>query len=81
MTIEEIDESVAVRADFSGGEVNPRAFSRCGRVYRVDRVNARWLDRAGSASRHCFSLQVGDETYFLSLHTADMTWRLESVEL
>ncbi len=79
MTSEDLDEPVAVRADFIGGRIVPRAFKRGGRSYQVEAVNGHWVDREGDAPRHCFSVQSGSETYFLSLRTADMAWRLERV--
>jgi hypothetical protein len=79
--VEDLDESVSVRADFSGGEVTPRAFARAGRTYMISAVNGRWLDREGGAPRHYFSVQSGGDTYFLCLRSEDMTWRLEKVIL
>lgn len=81
MQVEDIDEAVSVRADFTRGEITPRAFSRAGRTYMVGAVNGRWLDREGGMPRHYFSVQVGGETYFISLRTEDMVWRLEQVIL
>lgn len=81
MIVEDLDEAVSVRADFSGGEVIPRAFCRSGRTYMVTSVNGRWLDREAGMPRYYFSIQANDETYFLSLHTEDMTWRVEKVIL
>ncbi len=89
MQVEELDEVVSVRADFSGGEITPRAFKRNGKTYRVSAVNTRWVDREGGhprnglarqASYH-FSVQAGADTCFLSFHTGDMLWRLEQVIL
>ncbi|HOX05798.1 MAG TPA: hypothetical protein PK280_05310 [Planctomycetota bacterium] len=79
MVVEDLDEPVSVRADFTGGEIVPRAFRRGSRSYTVTQVNGRWTDREGESPRHCFSVQAGAETYFLSLRTADMTWRLDKV--
>ena len=81
MQIEELDEVVAVRADFSGGEITPRVFKRSGRSYQVTAVNARWQDREGAHSIYHFSVQVDGDTYFLSLQTGEMLWRLEKVIL
>ena len=81
MQIEDLDEAVPVRADFTGGRIMPRAFSRGGRTYLVTGINSHWVDREGSSPRHCFSLQANGETYFISLRTADMSWKLERVVL
>jgi hypothetical protein len=81
MQVEELDEIVSVRADFSGGEITPRIFKRNGRAYRIAAVNARWGDREGARPVHHFSVQVDGDTYFLSFHTGDMLWRLSKVIL
>jgi len=81
VVVEDLDEPVAVRADFTGGRILPRAFKRGTRCYQVTAVNSSWTDCEGDSPRHCFSVQVGSETYFLSLRTADMSWRLEKVIL
>ena len=79
MRVEEIDEAVSVRADFRGGEVTPRAFRRGQKAYTVTEVNARWVDREGSAAVWRFSVQADGDTYFLALRTGEMSWRLEKV--
>jgi hypothetical protein len=81
MVVEDLNDVVSVRADFSGGEVTPRAFRRNGRDYRVEAVNARWVDREGAHPTHYFSVRVGEETYLISFHTGDMLWRLDRVIL
>ena len=81
MQVEELDEVVSVRADFSGGEITPRAFKRNGKTYRVGAVNARWCDREGAHPVNHFSVQADGDTYFVSFHTGDMLWRLEKVIL
>ena len=82
MRSEPIDEAVAVRADFRGGEVTPLAFRRRGREHRVARVNARWVDRAGRHPRFHFSVtDENGDVYQLSLAAADLVWWLDSVAL
>ena len=81
MQIEELDEVVAVRADFSGGEITPRIFKRNGKTYCVSVVNARWVDREGGHPSYHFSVQAGADTCFLSFHAGDMLWRIEKVIL
>jgi len=83
MNIEDLDEPVVVRADFSGGAVTPRRFKRttpgAGRTYTVTAVNGRWVDREGAHPTYHFSVQAEGDTYYLCLTTADMVWRLEKV--
>jgi hypothetical protein len=83
MHIEDLDEPICVRADFTGGKVTPRLFKRVvgdvGRTYTVAAVNGRWVDREGSRPVYHFSVQAEGDTYYLCLTTADMMWRLEKV--
>jgi len=82
MRQEQIDEAVAVRADFQGGRVKPVAFRRQGREQRVTRINARWVDRAGRHPRFYFSITVeSGDVYQLHLHAADLVWWLDSVTM
>jgi hypothetical protein len=85
MHVEELDEPITVRADFAGGQVTPRAFKRlgagAGRTYTVGSVNGRWVDREGRHPTYHFSVQADGDTYYISLATADMSWRLERVIL
>lgn len=81
MQVEELNEIVSVRADFSGGEIIPRMFKRNGKTYRVSAVNARWCDREGGHQSYCFSVQAGADTCFLSFDPGDMLWRLDKVVL
>ena len=79
MRTETINEPVRVRADFTGGEITPVAFKRKGRIYRVEKVNARWTDTAPEKPVYYFSIDSGPNAYELSLSTRDMIWRLERV--
>lgn len=82
MRQEAIDEAVSVRADFQGGQVKPVAFNRKGRELRVQRVNARWVDRAGRHPRFYFSVTAeSGDVYQLHLHAADLVWWLDFVSL
>ena len=82
MRLEPIDEAVAVRADFRGGVVTPVSFRRAGRDHRIQRVNARWLDRAGRHPCFYFSVTVeSGDVYQLQLNGADLVWKLDSVAL
>ena len=79
MIVEELNETVVVRADFSGGAITPRVFQRGGRNYTIDRVNARWMDRDGGHASYHFSVESGSDVYFMTLRVKDMVWRLEKV--
>ena len=81
MLVEDLHDVISVRADFSGGEIVPLVFKRGGKTYTVTRVNGRWVDREGENPSYYFSVQAGGDTYYISLKTADMTWRAESVIL
>lgn len=82
MRSEAIDEAVAVRADFSGGQVTPVAFRRRGQDHRVRQVNARWVDRAGKHPRFYFSVtDANGDVYQLQLQSGDLLWWLDSVTM
>jgi hypothetical protein len=82
MRSEAIDEAVAVRADFSGGQVTPVVFRRRGRDHRVRQVNARWVDRAGKHPSFYFSVtDVNGDVYQLQLQSGDLLWWLDSVTM
>ena len=81
MLVEELNETVAVCADFAGGKITPRLFERGTTVYRIDTVDSRWQSREGWHTCHHFSVQVGDDAYVLKFSTSDMVWRIEKVVL
>jgi len=82
MKNEALDEAVAVRADFQGGQVTPIAFKRRGREHRVAHVNTRWVDRAGRHPRFYFSVtDHNGDVYQLQLQGGDLLWWLDSVTL
>jgi hypothetical protein len=81
MTVEELNERVRVRADFSADGVTPRAFKRRGRVFRIERVNARWEDHTLNARRFHFSVEAEGNVYELHLDSRDMGWTLDRVIL
>jgi hypothetical protein len=45
----------------------------------VFRVNARWLDRQGDDCCHHYSVQAGEDTYFLHFSSHDLQWWLDEV--
>ncbi len=77
MKIEEIDEPIRVLADCAGGRMTPVRFRWSGRTYAVDTVNGRWIDRDGCALH--YSVQAGDETYYLHFAGNDVQWWLDRV--
>ena len=81
MKIEEIGEAIAVLAVFSGGGAEPVRFRWNGRTYRIDRVNANWVDRQCDGYRLHYSVQVGDETYYLHFASSEVQWWLDQVIL
>ena len=79
--IEEISEPIRVLADCSGGEVTPVRFRWGERTYVIDAVNGRWTDRNGDGLALHYSVQVGDETYYLHFAGSDVQWWLDRVVL
>ena len=79
MDIVEIDEPIRVLAAFSGGGIEPLRFRWQGRGYEIEAVNGQWIDRSGPSYAMHFSVQVGDETYYLHFASAEVQWRLDRV--
>ena len=79
MNIEQIREGVRVLASFSGGSAEPLQFEWSGRVYPVSAINGRWVDRGGEGYSLHFSVQVGEETYFLHFSSVQVQWWLDQV--
>ena len=79
MNIESIDEPIRVLAVFSGGRCHPLRFHWGSRAYKIDRVNANWIDRGGASYALHYSVQVGDETYCLHFAAGEVQWRLDKV--
>jgi hypothetical protein len=79
MNIEKINQPVSVVAEFAGGQCTPRRFVWQKRTLEVDAVNARWIDRGGDAPSLNYSVQAGEETYYLRFLTGAMQWWLEQV--
>jgi len=79
MNIERIDQPVGVLAAFSGGECRPLRFVWKRRTYKVDRINGRWIDRQGEHPALNYSVQAGEETYYLRFLTGEAEWRLDQV--
>jgi hypothetical protein len=79
MIVENLNESIRVRADFSGGAITPRVFRRGTQVLCITRVNARWEDRPDAFKRYHFSVEAGGNVFELHLDSRDMSWRLDRV--
>ena len=79
MIVEELNEPIRVRADFSAGSVTPKAFKRGTQVLHITNVNARWEDREGRFKRYHFSVEAAGNLFELHLDSRDMSWRLDRV--
>lgn len=81
MRIEEIGQPIRVLADFSGGSAVPVRFLWGGRTYKVTAVNGKWTQRDEDGLCLHYSVQVGDETYYLHLSNTEVQWWLDRVIL
>ena len=79
MVVEELNELIRVRADFSASGVEPRAFKRGVRIFRITRINARWEDRTTSSKRYHFSVEADGNLFEMHLDSRDMSWHLDRV--
>ena len=66
-------------AAFSGGGVQPLEFNWHRRAYRIDAVNGKWIDRSQKCPSLHFSVQVGDETYYIRFAGGETQWWLDQV--
>ncbi len=79
MNIEEIREPIRVLAAFAGGQAEPVRLKWAGRTYKISAVNCTWIDRSGEGYSLHYSVQVGDETYYLHFDSAQVQWWLDQV--
>ncbi len=77
---ERLDEPIKVRADFSGGEIQPLRFRRGQLALKVVAINSRWMDREGKRCLHHFSITADSgDVYQLCFDAGDLTWRAEAI--
>ena len=81
MLIEKIDEPIRVLAGFSGGQIKPIRFHWQGRDYRIEKINGQWIDRRPDGYTLNYSVQVGQETYYLHFSSCDVQWWLDQIVL
>lgn len=81
MNIEEIGEPIRVLAAFSGGAAEPLRFAWADRTYKITRINGRWTDRQGDHYSLHYSVQAGDETYYIHFSSKEVQWWLDQVIL
>ena len=79
MQIVPIAEPVRVLALGVPGELRPLRFQWQERTYRVAAINGHWRERQGEVCDLHYSVQVGDETYFLRFASRDCQWWLEQM--
>ena len=79
VNVVEIGEPIGMLAAFSGGSVQPREFSWRRKAYEIDAVNGKWIDRTRQCPSLHFSVQVGDETYYIHYSGSQTQWWLDQV--
>ena len=77
MNIEKIQEPIRVLVDCGGGAMSPLRFCWSGRTYKVDTVNARWIDRQGEVYSLHYSVQAEGQTYYLHFDAKEVQWWLD----
>ena len=80
---EEVHEPVgSLLARFESGQINPLSFSWRRRLYRIDRINARWTDRNVEPPTYGFTVTVDSGDIFeLAYQEGNPVWRLERIFL
>ena len=81
MLIEKIGEPIRVVAAFSGEGVEPLRFSWQGRIYQIEAINGQWVDRQNNNYSLHYSVQVGQEIYYIHFSSQDVQWWLDEVIL
>ena len=81
MLIEKIGEPIRVLAAFSGGSVKPARFCWQGKTYQIETINGQWVDRRVDGYSLHYSVQVGQETYYIHFSSQDVQWWLDEVIL
>ena len=78
-----VDDPLAwIIARFEKGVIHPIRFRWAGRELQVDRVHARWVDRAARPACHYFSVSVSSgEIIELRYQEGDPVWRITRVDL
>jgi len=79
MNIEKIGEPIRVLAVCSAGRIEPIRFCWGERTYKVDCVNGRWTDRRAESYSLHYSLQAGNETYYIHFSSKEVQWWLDEV--
>lgn len=79
MNIESIAEPVRVLAAFAGGSCKPLRFVWKGRTYKVEQINGRWIDRQGDLYSLHYSVQCGNETFYLHFAAKEVQWWLDQL--
>ena len=79
MNVMEIGEPVRVLAVCGGGAIEPLRFQWNGRTYRIEAVNGRWIDRQGESYSLHYSVQAGEETYYLHFASSQVQWWLDQL--
>jgi hypothetical protein len=78
--IEEIKESIKVKAVFADGLLKPEAFMWRKRAYAVKDIFGAHESRQGRSRRFHYAVGCGGEdVYELALDTEHMEWRLDRV--
>ncbi len=81
MLVEKIKEKIRFLAGFSACTAKPLSFCWQGRTYQIGKINGQWVDRqADSYSLH-YSVQAGQETYYIRFCSQDLQWWLDEVIL
>jgi len=81
MRIEEIGDPIGVLAVCARGKIEPKRFKWNGRSYTIDQVNGQWIDRRQDGYSLHYSVQAGDETYYLHFSSSEVQWWLDQVVL
>ena len=78
--IEDIKETIKVKAIFSAGKLKPEAFMWRRRVYTVKEISGAYDSRLGRSRQLHYAVSCGsDDVFEIRLDMESMEWRLDRV--
>ena len=79
MNLVTIEERIRMLALCESGSIRPLRFQWNSRTFRVGRINGSWRERHGEHYRLHYSLQSGDETFFVHFSSQQTQWWLDQI--
>ena len=80
MRYEDIGDFIEVIAIFRNGNMQPLKFRWNGRVYKIERVNGKWVSDEGKTRFHHYSVMTdGPDVYEITYNPDRFAWEIDRV--